>query len=154
VDEKYLKMGIKTRSMSKLPTAASPILYSDEDKDEDEDDDEISFISTTTEATVTTSQSDDAYHETEEDESCSDPSPIRHSQPRRAVLEWLRTIRKSGGYQLTSIRSRVGVCFLCNQVKTLSQRITFGEQTLDCGRHCAQRVALACPKQRKESIQL
>ncbi len=150
-------MGIKTRSMSKLPTA-STILYSDESKD----DDVISFISTTTEATGATSQSDDVYHETEEEEdddsifseSCSDndkdPSPVRHSQPRRAVLAWLRTIRKSGGYQLTSIRSRVGVCFLCNQVKTLSQRITFGEQMLDCGRHCAQRVALACPKQRKE----
>jgi hypothetical protein len=69
----------------------------------------------------------------------------RPHQPRRVVLRWLRTIRSANSYRLTPIRRRVGICFLCNQIKTLTQRVEFGTNTLDCGRNCAYRIALSCP---------
>lgn len=72
------------------------------------------------------------------------------TQPRRVALAWLRSIRQSGGYQLTSVRNRIGVCFMCNQVKTLSQRLCFGDKELYCGRNCAVRIKLACPKQLRQ----
>lgn len=149
-------MGMKTRSMSKTPPFFSDV--------EESDDNSLTSGATTT--IETTNYTDDEQDEAQDDEQdddfyyeeyqsdakkCSsnseDPSPFRHAQPRRVVLNLLRTIRKSGGYQMTPIRARVGVCFLCNQMKTLSQRITFGDQSMDCGRHCAQRIVLACPKQ-------
>lgn len=68
--------------------------------------------------------------------------------PRRAVLAWLRAIRQAGTYRITDMsQRRVGVCFLCNKVKTLSKEIEFSGRQLRCGRNCAHRITLACPLQ-------
>jgi len=75
----------------------------------------------------------------------STTTATRPHQPRRVVLRWLRTIRNANSYRLIPIRRRVGICFLCNQIKTLTQRVEFGTNALDCGRNCAYRVALSCP---------
>lgn len=165
---------VKTRSML---TGSDPIRYFRDDQLESESEAESSSSgssgssSSSSAASFANNDDDDTYQDDQEVHNNKSPlgkrlfngSSTSASAPastttirtrpvpsRRASLNWLRLIRKSGKFTLKPVRQRVGICFFCNQIKTLTQQISFGDQEFLCGKNCAKRITLACSKQHRE----